>query len=152
MPQNIPHFILPFPFPATIIKTYKDWRIQLLNMRRVFGTCNVHYPHSNVIFVFMRILQPNIVMHHGWMVCIIYWGNYCELNGWNKGHDALLVMLPLICHEHPYFIAWWSPCIIDRSPYYRRFINHFADIARPLHNLTCKAAPWNWTTACQKSL
>lgn len=35
--------------------------------------------------------------------------------------------------------------------FYRRFIDHFAEIARPLHDLTRKAAPWNWTTACQKA-
>jgi hypothetical protein len=30
--------------------------------------------------------------------------------------------------------------------FYRRFIQDFADIARPLHNLTRKESPWTWNT------
>ena len=35
--------------------------------------------------------------------------------------------------------------------YYRRFINKFADIARPLHKLTEKATRFNWTESCQQA-
>ena len=35
--------------------------------------------------------------------------------------------------------------------YYRRFIQNFAQIARPLHNLTKKNVKFNWTEACQKA-
>ena len=34
--------------------------------------------------------------------------------------------------------------------YYRR-ISGFAEIARPLHNLTKKNKIWNWTNECQKA-
>ena len=33
--------------------------------------------------------------------------------------------------------------------YYRRFIKHFADIAKPLHRLTEKNATFEWTETCQ---
>ena len=33
--------------------------------------------------------------------------------------------------------------------YYRRFIKHFASIAKPLHRLTEKTASFKWTTECQ---
>ena len=35
--------------------------------------------------------------------------------------------------------------------YYRRFINNFADIARPLHKLTEKTAKYEWTSSCQQA-
>ena len=35
--------------------------------------------------------------------------------------------------------------------YYRRFIHGFADIARPLHKLTEKSTPFQWTDECQVS-
>ena len=35
--------------------------------------------------------------------------------------------------------------------FYRRFISHFSDIARPLNELTQKNRPWNWTPECQKA-
>ena len=33
--------------------------------------------------------------------------------------------------------------------YYRRFIRHFASIARPLHRLTEKTPSFKWTSECQ---
>jgi RNase H-like domain found in reverse transcriptase len=33
--------------------------------------------------------------------------------------------------------------------FYRRFIGHFADLARPLNNLTKKNKQFEWTTECQ---
>ncbi len=35
--------------------------------------------------------------------------------------------------------------------YYRRFVRGFAHIARPLHKLTEKSAPFDWTPECQQS-
>ena len=35
--------------------------------------------------------------------------------------------------------------------YYRRFINKFADIARPLHKLTEKTTIFEWTVSCQQA-
>ena len=35
------------------------------------------------------------------------------------------------------------------ASYYRRFIRDFAEIAKPLHRLTEKTAPFNWTVECQ---
>ena len=35
--------------------------------------------------------------------------------------------------------------------YYRRFIKGFATIAKPLHHLTEKTTPFQWTVQCQKS-
>lgn len=37
------------------------------------------------------------------------------------------------------------------ASYYRRFIHHFADIAKPLHCLTQKDFKFVWTTECQSS-
>ena len=28
--------------------------------------------------------------------------------------------------------------------FYRRFISHYSDLARPLHDLTKKDTPWRW--------
>jgi aminoglycoside phosphotransferase len=33
--------------------------------------------------------------------------------------------------------------------YYRRFIKDFAAIARPMHKLTEKNCPFNWTVECE---
>ena len=33
--------------------------------------------------------------------------------------------------------------------FYRRFIENFSLVARPLHNLTKKDEKWNWTKECQ---
>jgi hypothetical protein len=33
--------------------------------------------------------------------------------------------------------------------YYRRFIKDFAAIARPMHKLTEKNCPFNWTEECE---
>ncbi len=35
--------------------------------------------------------------------------------------------------------------------YYRRFVKHFADIARPLHRLTEKATIFKWTEECEQA-
>ena len=37
------------------------------------------------------------------------------------------------------------------ASYYRRFIQHFAKIAKPLHRLTERAAPFKWTVECQNA-
>ena len=34
--------------------------------------------------------------------------------------------------------------------YYRKFVHRFADISRPLTQLTRKETPFNWTPECQK--
>ena len=35
--------------------------------------------------------------------------------------------------------------------FYRKFISHYSDLARPLNNLTKKDKRFEWTTECQKS-
>lgn len=35
--------------------------------------------------------------------------------------------------------------------FYRKFIAHYADLARPLHQLTKKDVPFRWSDACQKA-
>uniref|UniRef100_A0A5S6Q6U1 RNA-directed DNA polymerase n=1 Tax=Trichuris muris TaxID=70415 RepID=A0A5S6Q6U1_TRIMR len=40
---------------------------------------------------------------------------------------------------------------IRLASYYRRFIDHFADIAKPLHNLTEKDVLFEWNDECQES-
>ena len=35
--------------------------------------------------------------------------------------------------------------------FYRRFIDHFSDIAKPLNELMQKNRPWEWTAECQKA-
>jgi len=35
--------------------------------------------------------------------------------------------------------------------FYRKFIGHYTDIARPLNDLTKKDLVWNWTDACQEA-
>ncbi len=37
------------------------------------------------------------------------------------------------------------------ASYYRRYIAQFADIAAPLHQLTHKDAPFNWTEDCERA-
>jgi hypothetical protein len=51
---------------------------------------------------------------------------------------------------------WPSPTTVKQTQsflgfgnYYRRFISGFAEIARPLHELTKKDKIWNWTNECQ---
>jgi hypothetical protein len=51
---------------------------------------------------------------------------------------------------------WPSPTTVKQTRsflgfgnYYRRFISRFAEIARPLHELTKKGKIWNWTNECQ---
>jgi hypothetical protein len=51
---------------------------------------------------------------------------------------------------------WPSPTTVKQTRsflgfrnYYRRFISGFAEIARPLHELTKKDKIWNWTNECQ---
>jgi hypothetical protein len=51
---------------------------------------------------------------------------------------------------------WPSPTTVKQTRsflgfgnYYRRFISRFAEIARPLHELTKKDKIWNWTNECQ---
>lgn len=34
--------------------------------------------------------------------------------------------------------------------FYRRFIRGYADIAKPLNNLTCKGKTWDWTPDCEQ--
>nr|VZI21710.1 unnamed protein product [Spirometra erinaceieuropaei] len=40
---------------------------------------------------------------------------------------------------------------IGLASYYRRFILHFAELARPLHRLTEKGRPFSWTDDCQQA-
>lgn len=35
--------------------------------------------------------------------------------------------------------------------FYRRFIDHFSDVAKPLNDLTRKNTKWEWTSACQQA-
>ncbi|KRZ65538.1 Retrovirus-related Pol polyprotein from transposon, partial [Trichinella sp. T8] len=35
--------------------------------------------------------------------------------------------------------------------YYRRFVKGFAQIAEPLHHLTERGKPWNWSDECDKA-
>lgn len=35
--------------------------------------------------------------------------------------------------------------------FYRRFIRGYADIAKPLNNLTCKGKTWDWTPDCEQA-
>lgn len=35
------------------------------------------------------------------------------------------------------------------TSYYRRFIPKFAKVAQPLHQLTAKGVPFNWTAECE---
>jgi hypothetical protein len=51
---------------------------------------------------------------------------------------------------------WPSPTTVKQKRsflgfgnYYRRFISGFAEITRPLHELTKKDKIWNWTNECQ---
>jgi hypothetical protein len=51
---------------------------------------------------------------------------------------------------------WPSPTTVKQTRsflgfgnYYRRFISGFAEMARPLHELTKKDKIWNWTNECQ---
>ena len=41
--------------------------------------------------------------------------------------------------------------VLELFSYYRRFIQDFAKIAGPLHDLTKKSTTWNWTTQHQDS-
>ena len=41
--------------------------------------------------------------------------------------------------------------LVGLASYYRRFINGFARIAQPLHQLTQKNAHFNWSSDCQQS-
>ena len=41
--------------------------------------------------------------------------------------------------------------ILGLTGYYRKFVPRFADISRPLTQLTRKETPFNWTPECQKS-
>ena len=53
----------------------------------------------------------------------------------------------------------WSPPknpkqvrqFLGLTNYYRRFVPNYANIAKPLHNLTKKEQPWHWDTKCQQS-
>ena len=40
---------------------------------------------------------------------------------------------------------------LEFGNFYRRFIGHYADIARPLNNMTKKDMLWEWTDSCQKA-
>ena len=37
------------------------------------------------------------------------------------------------------------------ATYYRKFVKDFSDVASPLHRLTQKNKPWEWTTECQQA-
>ena len=40
---------------------------------------------------------------------------------------------------------------LDFASYYRKFIPSFAQIASPLHSLTGKAKPWQWSQQCNEA-
>ena len=35
--------------------------------------------------------------------------------------------------------------------FYRRFVDNFSKVAKPLHELTCKDTEWKWTDKCQNA-
>jgi len=53
---------------------------------------------------------------------------------------------------------WLAPTTVKQvrsflgfGNFYRKFIGHYADIMRPLNDLTKKDLVWNWTDACQEA-
>lgn len=42
-------------------------------------------------------------------------------------------------------------CFLGLASYYRRYINRFADVAAPLHNLTQTGTPFQWSPECQRA-
>jgi len=53
---------------------------------------------------------------------------------------------------------WPTPMTVKQTQsflgfgnFYRKFIEHYTDIARPLNDLTKKDLVWNWTDDCQEA-
>ena len=53
---------------------------------------------------------------------------------------------------------WLTPTTVKQvqsflefGNFYRKFIEHYADIVQPLNDLTKKNLVWNWTDACQEA-
>ena len=40
---------------------------------------------------------------------------------------------------------------LEFANFYQKFIHHYSELARPLHELMKKDKKWNWTEECQKA-
>ena len=38
---------------------------------------------------------------------------------------------------------------LELANFYRRFVDNFSKVTKPLHELTCKDTEWKWTDKCQ---
>ena len=61
----------------------------------------------------------------------------------NKVKDIIEWKEPRSIHEVQQFLEF--------AKFYRRFINGYSGVARPLSNFTKKGQSWNWTNECQKA-
>ena len=74
-------------------------------------------------------------------------GHVVSENGIHTDHEKIAVVKNWPVPKTPKQVQSFQ----GLCSYYRRFINNFADIARPLHKLTEKTAKYEWIGSCQQA-
>ena len=77
-----------------------------------------------------------------------------EFVGFTIGHNGIKMAATKVKN----IIEWQEPRSVHEAQqflgfanFYRRFINGYSEVARPLSNLTKKGQPWNWSNECQRA-
>ena len=112
-------------------------------------TTEEHKEHLKVIF--NRIKSAGLTLHGGKCHIGMYQVKHLGHIFSSKGMEPDPLKTSAVC-DWPTPVDVTNLCsFLGLASYYRRYIHKFAEIAAPLHQLTIKGVPFEWSELCQSA-